>query len=120
MWKWTELHLYICYAEVGYFFACPEIPVPAHTFDVFINHLCEGLGDDEGNLGRRIHALRPAYEIKWACIVLNDFLIQDERRRNFSGQEGRQERCALMLERAQNLVARARKLRGSGAFPYSK
>lgn len=88
----------------GDFFACPEIPVPAHTFNVFADTLSYGFDAPEG-LRERMHALRPAYQIKWACIVLNDFLALDNARRAFARQGDRVARCAVQLDKARALLA---------------
>lgn len=90
----------------GDFFACPEIPTPEDMFQGFADAVSAGLGDS-GELVARMHALRPAYRIKWACIVLNDFLAQDNARRAFALQGDRAARCAAQLDKARALLAGA-------------
>lgn len=88
---------------VGDFFACPEILTPEDMFQGFAETVSVGLGDSE-ELVERMQALRPAYKIKWACIVLNDFLAQDNSRRAFAMQGERDARCQVQLEKARTLL----------------
>ena len=65
------------------FFCCPEIPPPIDLHEAFVASLIGGLG-----LGaihaERCHMLLDAYRLKWACIVLNDFLPVGAARRSFA------------------------------------
>lgn len=85
------------------FFSCPEVPVPFQHFDSFVQALAAGLG-----LGAafclRCRQLLDSYRLKWACIVLNDFLPTDAARRAFSLGGERRERCALQLVKAATLL----------------
>lgn len=92
---------------VGDFFACPEIPVPPEHFELFVDGLCARLSLG-GEANRRMRMMRDAYRIKWACIVLNDFLPLHNARRTFAQLEARSERCAVQFEKARILVARTR------------
>jgi len=67
-----------------------------------------------GELYRRITALRPLYQVKWACICLNDFLPAGRTRHQFTeGQstdnrlrrENQLSRARVMLARATSLVS---------------
>ncbi|MBP5855614.1 aminoglycoside phosphotransferase family protein [Marivibrio halodurans] len=90
----------------GDFFNCPEIPTPSVYFDLFVEILVDRLA--LGNAAReRMMAFRAAYSIKWACIVLNDFLLHHDARRRFAGQGERSARCAAQLEKAKLLIDRA-------------
>lgn len=88
----------------GDFFACPEIPTPTAQFDRFVDMLCRSL-----HLGAiteaRMRMLRDVYRVKWACIVMNDFLPLDEARRRFANQDARAERCAAQFRKAGDLIA---------------
>lgn len=87
----------------GDFFNCPEIPVPAPYFDLFVDTVCRHL--DLGGAARsRMIMLRDVYRLKWACIVLNDFLPHDDARRRFADQGDRAARCAAQLEKAASLI----------------
>jgi hypothetical protein len=84
---------------VGDFFSVPEIPTPLACLDRFIDGLQEGLSLGEG-FGRRARLLIDAYRIKWACIILNDFMPLDEARRAFALGTDRAERCRAQLVKA--------------------
>jgi hypothetical protein len=42
-----------------------------------------------------------AYRIKWACIILNDFLPLGDARRAFADEGDRAARCAAQLAKAE-------------------
>ena len=74
---------------------------------------------DSGALAARLAMLTPLYQVKWACICLNEFLPAGSARRAFTGlktDEGLT-RLAGHLERARAMVLRAAK---SLDFPPSK
>jgi len=88
----------------GDFFSCPEVPVPGRWFDHFAKRLCERM-ELAAATRERIYLMRPAYKIKWACIVLNDFLPGEDARRRFALSSDRAERCAAQLQKARALIA---------------
>ncbi|MGP1397589.1 MAG: phosphotransferase [Inquilinaceae bacterium] len=88
----------------GDFFNCPEIPVPARYFDMFVETLCWRLDLGETALTRMV-MLRDVYRLKWACIILNDFLPHDDARRRFADQGDRAARCAAQLAKAAALIS---------------
>ncbi|MGU9982516.1 phosphotransferase [Phreatobacter sp. HK31-P] len=88
---------------VGDFFSCPEVPVPSCHFDSFVEALADGLGLGDAFRLRCRHLL-DTYRLKWACIVLNDFLPIDAARRAFSLGGERRERCSLQLVKAAALL----------------
>ncbi len=81
------------------FFCQPDSPVPIAHFEAFINHLAEGLALGEEDRVR-CRLLLTAYQIKWICIILNEFLPVGAARRAFSDQGAWAEQCARQLERA--------------------
>lgn len=88
----------------GDFFCCPEIPAPIGQFDNFV----QGLGRDlalDGAFSARARLLLDAYRIKWACIILNDFLPVDATRRAFAVDDERARRCAVQLDKARAKLA---------------
>jgi len=85
------------------FFSCPEVPVPFCHFDDFVATLADGLGFGDAFRLRCRHLL-DTYRLKWACIVLNDFLPTDAARRAFSLGGQRAERCSLQLLKAAALL----------------
>lgn len=74
---------------VGDTFACPDTPAPLDRFEAFVAGLAEGLGLSVAGT-QRCRLLLDAYRVKWACIVLNDFLPLGADRRAFAHQ-GRSE-----------------------------
>jgi hypothetical protein len=84
---------------VGDFFSVPEIPTPIADLHPFIDGLEQGLGLGKA-FGVRARLLLDAYRIKWACIILNDFLPHGEARRAFSLESDRADRCRMQLDKA--------------------
>ena len=89
------------------FFWQPGIPVPLHFFDLVVQRVAQFFSD--AALPARIGLLLPVYQVKWCCILLNDFLPLGRRRRSFAGgTAAQQEQRARQLQKArqalQNLV----------------
>ncbi|QPH52607.1 aminoglycoside phosphotransferase family protein [Pontivivens ytuae] len=84
---------------VGDFFAVPEIPAPQDCFDVFVSALSAGLALGAA-FEARAAALRDVYRVKWACIILNDFLPEDAARRDFALGTNHAERCRAQIAKA--------------------
>lgn len=74
------------------FFCQPEVPVPMALYAGFRDALCADAA--------RCDALLPAYRLKWACIMLNDFLAAGAARRDFAEGTDRAARCAVQLAKA--------------------
>jgi hypothetical protein len=74
------------------FFCQPELPVPMAHYRYFRDALCADAA--------RCDALLPAYRLKWACIMLNDFLATGAARRDFAEGSDRAARCAAQLAKA--------------------
>lgn len=68
------------------FFCQPQVPVFAGHFERFLDRAMIFCEDNEG-LKCRARILLPAQKLKWACIMLNDFLPDDARRRRFANPE---------------------------------
>ncbi|GJL53181.1 MAG: hypothetical protein NPIRA02_03130 [Nitrospirales bacterium] len=66
------------------FFCQPEVPVSVKWFDVFVQHVTSELPESEQHQ-KRAKMLFPLYQIKWACILLNEFLPIGAKRRVFAG-----------------------------------
>lgn len=64
---------------------------------------------DNGQLAARLRLLTPLYQVKWACICLNEFLPSGSHRRAFTGQGGDDAVRHLSdhLDRARIMQARA-------------
>jgi hypothetical protein len=65
------------------FFSQPRISVPVKFFPVAVKRVADILSADPF-LEERTRAMWPAYQLKWICIMLNEFLPQGENRRQFS------------------------------------
>lgn len=65
------------------FFCQPDIPVPLKYFDMFVQVAAIDLNEPERQINR-FKVLLPVYQIKWCCIMLNDFLPIDAKRRRFA------------------------------------
>lgn len=90
---------------VGDFYSVPEIPTPDATFDGFVGRLARDLSLGGGFVARA-RALLGAYRVKWACIILNDFLPGDAARRGFALAGDRAARCRAQLDKARARLAR--------------
>ena len=91
---------------IGDFFACPRIPTPPELFEMVADMLYRDLGLPEAARAR-MALLRDVYRIKWACIVLNEFLPYEEARRAFSDTEHdatRTAKRATQLDKAERLL----------------
>ncbi len=86
------------------FFLQPAIPVPAAYFNNFVDELVEEF-DDKHLQKERIRVLLPVYHVKWACILLNDFLPVEGERRSFSmGAAEDEQRKASQLRLAERVL----------------
>ena len=65
------------------FFCQPAVPVPREHLPVFVAAVA-GLWATPSAFRRRVELLLPVYELKWCCIMLNEFL-PDDGRRTFAG-----------------------------------
>ena len=81
------------------FLSCPEIQVPNIYKNVWIETIVNQLPVDE-RFAQRVHLLENAYQIKWICIILNEFVMVDADRRDFATQQSKEERCKIQLEKA--------------------
>jgi hypothetical protein len=89
---------------VSDFFCQPEVPVPLSLHPRFIERMAQGLGLDADGIAR-CHLLLDAYQIKWTCIILNDFLPLGAARRAFADSRAWTQRCAEQLAKAEAKLA---------------
>jgi hypothetical protein len=70
---------------VGDFFSHPGVAVPHTHFESF---LMQALAPFEGaqQIAARVRLLEPISQVKWCCIILNEFLPVAALRRNFANQ----------------------------------
>jgi hypothetical protein len=66
------------------FFCQPAVPVPRAHLDGFLAAATDAAGRAE-RLRQRAEILLPVYELKWCCIMLNEFLPLGDSRRAFAG-----------------------------------
>jgi hypothetical protein len=65
------------------FFCQPAVPVPREHFERFLAAVVAVGGDT--SLRDRVNLLLPVFELKWCCIMLNEFLPEGDGRRAFAG-----------------------------------
>lgn len=88
------------------FFCQPEVPVPMKYFDGFVKDIVSGFARPAEH-AKRIVILFPAYQVKWCCILLNNFRPVGARRRLFASDmvdEKRQK--TLQLQKAERMLAK--------------
>jgi hypothetical protein len=68
---------------IGDFFCQPAVPVSHAYFDEFVAEAVR-YSQNAQALQARAHLLLPALQIKWCCIMLNEFLPDAARRRQFA------------------------------------
>lgn len=68
---------------IGDFFCQPAVPVPPTYFDEFAEIVVSYSARPQV-LRERAHLLLPAFQIKWCCIMLNEFLPTVAQRRQFA------------------------------------
>ena len=86
---------------IGDFFSQPAIPVSLKHFDTFISQAL-GYSKKKDELAQRARLLLPLFQVKWCCIILNEFLPDYIRRRQFANPTTEPlRRKRLQLEKAQ-------------------
>ena len=88
---------------VADFFSHPGVAVPKARFEAF---LAEALSPFENakQISARVRLLEPISQVKWCCIILNEFLPAAARRRNFANPgAGAIARKQLQLDKATRL-----------------
>jgi hypothetical protein len=87
---------------VGDFFCQPALPVPIELYDFFVEEVTRDLSHPEIHV-KRITLLKPVYQMKWCCILLNDFLPIGSQRRDFAGNPLQREKQKVgQLEKARD------------------
>jgi hypothetical protein len=91
------------------FFCQVALPAPFELMNDFAEEVTAGQSDPAA-MRERIRTLLPVYQIKWCCIVLNDFLPADSARRRFAhGAVDEETRKARQLKKARGLMEQIRK-----------
>lgn len=86
---------------IGDFFAHPGVPVPREHFDRFVADVLAPFSEPEA-MAARARLLEPVFQVKWCCIILNEFLPVGARRRRFADPEddaGRRKQRQLLKAR---------------------
>jgi thiamine kinase-like enzyme len=65
------------------FFCQPEVPVPLEYFEKFSKQVASLTPSLETHI-QRMRILLPVYQVKWVCIMLNEFLSSGQARRSFA------------------------------------
>jgi hypothetical protein len=86
------------------FFCQPEKAVSLAYFPEFTDRVAAGIQIPD-SVKFRCRILLRAYQIKWACIILNDFLPVDATRRDFALTSAREQRCADQIRKARSKIA---------------
>ena len=88
------------------FFCQPAVPVPREHFERFFAAVAAA-AHDVATLRRRVALLFPVYELKWCCIMLNEFLpVGDDRRVFARGEESHATRRRDQLKKVEAALAR--------------
>jgi len=89
------------------FFCQPTVPAPRECFDHFAETIATSLSRPAIH-EQRFRLLLPVYQIKWCCILLNDFLPAGDRRRQFALPASQQEeRRSQQLSKARAALRNA-------------
>jgi hypothetical protein len=86
------------------FFCQPEIPAPAKAFETFVDQALAGLSLASPHPDR-CRMLLDLYHIKWACIILNQFMPLGAARRAFAEHETGPDRGVRQIARAEAQLA---------------
>lgn len=88
------------------FYCQPKLPAPGQTLNHFVADVSR-FGEPSNRLSDRVRLLLPLYQIKWCCIMLNDFLGVGDRRRRFAARAtNREEHKRQQLDKARRLLTR--------------
>jgi len=92
---------------VSDFFCQPDVPVPHYFFDQVVSAIGQALHlTDQERFSARCRNLLPVYQIKWSCILLNDFTELGRSRREFSlGTTEAASRRQRQLTRARQILS---------------
>lgn len=92
------------------FFCQPAVPVPMQYFESFTHLVAEKLAHPNHFLNR-IQLLLPVHKIKWCCIIMDDFLPVDSRRRRFAARHknDKDELKKCQLQKAQTVLEKIKR-----------
>jgi hypothetical protein len=85
-------------------FCQPKVPINKLYFEEAATSILEVSGGDKLQYMNWISLLFPAYQIKWCCIILNEFLPVGKTRRMFAdSRRSNEEQKKLQLQKAEKL-----------------
>lgn len=85
------------------FFCQPDLPVPKKYLGEFTEIIAKNL--NQNNLSERVRLLLPLYQVKWCCILLNEFLNTGRLRREFAQEHiGNEEKKKRQLEKTKKYL----------------
>ena len=90
------------------FFYQPQVPAPLPLWDRVVSAWSDAFAGGQ-HLSARARLLLPAYQLKWVCIMLNEFLRHERDRRNFAkGAASAEQRKVTQLANARAAFAAIR------------
>lgn len=93
---------------IGDFFSHPAIPVDIAHLERFVK-TASAYARRPGEIAARAHILFPVFQIKWCCIILNEFLPDSAKRRLFADPDtDPAARKRAQLKKARSLFERIR------------
>ena len=89
------------------FFCLQGVRVPEAYRDLFVQQVTQDLSEPASHR-QRIDLLFPIHQVKWCCILLNDFLPDGSQRRRFADGSGEGRREAVQLQKARRALQEVR------------
>ena len=87
------------------FFCQPAVPVAREHVERFVSAMTNATCD--ASLRQRVALLFPVYELKWCCIMLNEFLpVSDDRRMFAHGERSKATRHNEQLKKVEAAITR--------------
>jgi hypothetical protein len=90
------------------FFCQPQVPVSMEFRDLFNESVGETLGMG-AELAERTRLLFPMFQMKWCCIVLNQFIKVGRARREFAGNAASENASLEQLAKARGLLEKVKR-----------
>ena len=78
------------------FMLAPSVPITTDQSYVFREYLMRHV-DLDYNFSKRVDILYPIAQVKWICIILNDFIVSESDRKRFADHNKRSDRLIKQL-----------------------
>lgn len=88
------------------FMLAPAIPITADQSYIFREYLIK-YADLDFNFSNRVDVLYPIAQVKWICIILNDFIDLESVRKNSADQNNKSDRLKSQLALARQRLSQA-------------